>query len=276
MTTYKYISILLTLFFLVSCSTVVDRLAQGILYPFDKVNKSHKVEDPPDGVFEKTISRKFGNVHIWYKGNSKPVTFVFFHGNGQNLESLKSIYPNFSNMGNWVVYDYPGLGKSTGEPSEDTLVKSGTAALQFAREKFPATRVVLWGWSLGSAVALQVAKDQTLDGLILTSSWTSIKAMTDGNFLGSQVSDEFLKKNAYDSLSVAPKIKVRTLLLHGEKDKIVPFEQATQLSKAFDSDLLTFIPLKDTGHNDIFGSRFLWIEVLRFMEGKEPFREGGQ
>jgi len=201
-------------------------------------------------------------------------TVVFFHGNGENLQKLvhQGQFTDFQRAGlNFVAIDYPGLGRSQGSPEQATLVNAGLVALDFARSHFPDTRLVLWGRSLGAGVTMQVARQRfsVIDQLILVSPWTNFRdvatAMTE---ISNQIPADWFAKNTYDSVGVARTLTIPTLIVHGEKDGVIPAQLGQRLHTTFPSGVSRLVIQPGVGHEDIGFDSVFWGHVLAFLSSK--------
>jgi fermentation-respiration switch protein FrsA (DUF1100 family) len=114
-------------------------------------------------------------VIVWHVSprNGQPV-FVYFHGNGGSLrwreERLHDLIDDGSGL---VALSYRGYGGSSGHPTEKGLIEDARAAYAFAVTHYPAERLVLWGESLGTAVAIQLAADNPVGYVVLEAPFTS-------------------------------------------------------------------------------------------------------
>jgi pimeloyl-ACP methyl ester carboxylesterase len=194
-----------------------------------------------------------------------PVVIVYLHGNAESLVSDIPLFDLFFKLRySFVAIDYPGYGHSMGTPSEETLRNAAIAAIQFAKDNFPGQKVVLWGRSLGAAVALQ-GYDIQVDKLILLSGWTTFEeAAKNISPLGRLIPKKFLDNNRYDSLAKMKKVTSPTLIIHGSKDEVIPFSHGVALSLATDAEV-HFLRLEGAGHNDVFGRNELWSEIFHFI-----------
>lgn len=257
---------------LVGCKAV-DNLAASVLYPFESVNKASPVGPAPAGFEEMKLENDNGTIHGWtYAHGGATTTVVYLHGNGENVQSLYDykFLDVLKGLGvNFVVPDYPGLGKSTGKQSEETLAAVGMQACDYARATFPGSTIVLWGRSIGTGVAMQTYKRLSLkpDKVILTSPWTTFHAMAlEKSSLAKMLSIGFLAANQYDSASVAATMKTPTLIHHGTKDELIAFKLGKKLSEYFPPGVAKFKELPGRGHNDIFGDKQLWSDVREFLK----------
>src|SRR5262249_5900290 len=114
-------------------------------------------------------------VIVWYlpPRAGRPL-FLYFHGNGASLrwriERFRDLTADGSGL---LALSYPGYGGSSGQPTEAGLIADAAAAYAFAIARAPAERIVLWGESLGSAVAIALAAEHPVGALVLESAFTS-------------------------------------------------------------------------------------------------------
>jgi pimeloyl-ACP methyl ester carboxylesterase len=197
----------------------------------------------------------------------KPMV-LFFHGNGENLQTVfdAGTFDQFRATGvNLLVIDYPGYGRSSGKPSEALVLESGTSALKWIKKKYPDLPVIVCGWSLGAAVAVQTVSSHLseVNGLIILSAWTSLPDVARIHFPGWLVRP-LLKEN-YNSLAAAKNIRCPVLLIHGSSDPIIPVEQARQLAKSFPLPL-DYIEIPSADHNSLMAYPEVWQSIKTFIE----------
>lgn len=272
---------LVTLSFIIGCGGGLDKIAQDILYPHDSVNKRFEVPALPHEGLEQIFFRHVDEdgesyrTHAWYhvqNNNSAPV-LVYFHGNGENLESLyqSNFLGTFKNLGfHFVAIDYPKYGLSTGTPSEPTILEGANAAINWANQKFPNSKIVVWGFSLGAAVAMKSASlnEDIVDRLILTSPWNNFLDLAISKTrLIRQVSEEWISKNRWDSSEAASSYVKPALIHHGGKDSVIPLKFGQLLFDSFPSEAnVSFNILAERGHNDLFQDSRFWDDIVNFTE----------
>jgi uncharacterized protein len=159
----------------------------------------------------------------WYSppGPARPV-IVYFHGNGGHIGYRAERLRRFAREGLGVLLvEYRGYAGNPGLPCETGLYLDGAAALDFlAGETIGPSRLVLWGESLGSGVAVYLAARRQVAGTILEAPFTSVAAAAQRHY--PFVPAAYLIRDRFDSLSRIGRIKAPLLVLHGERDRIVP------------------------------------------------------
>ena len=193
---------------------------------------------------------------------------VFFHGNGENLETMRlgGLYDDLDRLGvAWLAVDYPGYGRSGGSPSEERLVEAALGGFDELGRRFPGRPRVICGWSLGAAVAAQLAARRAaeVDGLMLLSAWTDLPSLAGEHFPGWLVS--MLLRERYDSLSLAAELPGPALLIHGGRDEIIPVEHGRRLAEALPA--VTYREVPGAGHNDLLGRAEVWRAMGEYLAG---------
>jgi len=179
---------------------------------------------------------------------SKPIV-VYFQGNAGALNLRAGRFK-------WLIADgtgllapsYRGYGGSTGKPNEAGLIRDAEAAYEFAIARYPAKRIVLWGESLGTGVAVALAAGRKIGGIILDAPFTSTSDV--GAAAYPFVPVRWFMKDRFHSDERIARVKAPLLLLHGELDRIVPITQGEKLfSLAQDPKRMVRFPLG--GHDDL-------------------------
>jgi fermentation-respiration switch protein FrsA (DUF1100 family) len=153
---------------------------------------------------------------------------IYFQGNagGLNLRAERFTWLTADGTG-LLALAYRGYGGSTGRPSEDGLIRDARAAYDFARARVPANRIVLFGESLGTAVATELAADHEIAGLILDAPFTSAADVGAAAYPFAPV--RWLIKDTFHSDERIGRVSAPLLVLHGERDRIVPIAFAEKL-----------------------------------------------
>jgi len=165
----------------------------------------------------------------WYvpPQGSKPLV-IYFHGNGGALNLRADRFRWLAADGVGVLgLSYRGYGGSSGAPSETGFLLDASAAYDFAAARFPPARIVLWGESLGTGVAVALAAERPIGGLILDAPFTS--AADVGAAAYPFVPVRWFIKDSFRSDQRIKRITAPLLVLHGEQDGIIPIRFGERL-----------------------------------------------
>jgi uncharacterized protein len=151
---------------------------------------------------------------------------------------------------NLLAFDYRGYGESEGSPSEEGLYRDAQAAYRYLREnrQVPAERIIVFGHSLGSTVAVDLVSQVPAAGLILDGALTSV--IDRGQELYPYIPVRWISASRFNSLGKMPQIRIPKLLLHGVRDEMIPLAHGRRLFAAAVPPK-TFVELQ-AGHGDAF------------------------
>ena len=218
------------------------------------------------GVREVTLSTEDGlSLLSWYlpARPGQPV-IAYFHGNGGHIGYRAERLLRFAREGYGVLMaEYRGYGGNLGAPSETGFYADGRAALAFLdRNGVAPTRLVLYGESLGSGVAVKLAAEHQVAAVILEAPPTSVAEVAQCHF--PYVPASRMVTDRFDSLSRIGKVKAPILLLHGERDRVVPVRYGRALFNAAPEPKEGwFVP--EAGHEDL--ARYGSLDaVVAFIE----------
>jgi len=184
--------------------------------------------------------------HVPPRGN-KPV-FLYFHGNGGSLRMRVDRFRDLTADGSGLVaLSYRGYGGSSGAPTEAGLAADALAAYAFTTARYPAEHIVLWGESLGSGVAVALAAEMPVGWLILQSPFTSAADVGAQGYWFVPV--RLLMKDQFHSDLRIGKVTAPVLVLHGERDDVVPIALAERLYSLINAPK-RFVRFAQIGHND--------------------------
>ncbi|MGA8165303.1 MAG: alpha/beta hydrolase [Waddliaceae bacterium] len=191
-------------------------------------------------------------LHAWYRAPSEPrlPTLVYFHGNAGSIADRAMIVKPFLDEGYGVLLmTYRGYSGNPGKPDEQGLYQDARAAMNFLHEKGVQDRcIVLYGNSIGAAVAVQIAAEYPVALVILQAPFTSLADVGKTHYPFFPV--KWLVKDQFDSIAKAGNIAAPVLIIHGENDTIIPPALSHQLFLAF-SEPKQIIAISNRGHNDL-------------------------
>lgn len=179
-------------------------------------------------------------------------TVLLLYGNGQCAQTSGGVVYLLQQLGcNVLTPDYAGYGMSGGKPSEQSLYDTANAAWAHLKQRpgIDHDRLYILGWSLGGAVAIDLASRENPRGLITISTFTTARAMA--SQLMPVVPMGMLLRHKFASIDKIEHVKCPLLLIHGQRDSIVPSTMAEALAERARSPKQLLI-LPESDHNDIF------------------------
>jgi fermentation-respiration switch protein FrsA (DUF1100 family) len=213
-------------------------------------------------------------INGWYvpappKADGSTMTLLWFHGNAGNLsdrvDQLRHMHDQL--RANIFMIDYREYGRSEGEVSEAGTYLDAEAAVASLRSRPGASeqRIVYYGQSLGSAVAVELARRAPPDGLILESPFLSVQEMAKVAIPWLPVGG--LISTKYDSLSKIGAVRAPLLILHGDQDEVVPYAQGRRLFAAA-NEPKRFYTIVGAHHNDTYlaGGEGYFTAMSDFLE----------
>jgi uncharacterized protein len=209
-------------------------------------------------------------VALWSPPPGDGPVVVHFHGNGEQLADLRPVFAGLRARGLGVLaVEYPGYGVASGSPSETALVSAGREALVYARETLRVApgRLILQGQSLGSGVASQLAVRGSAAKLVLISPFTSVTELASRMF--PLLPGRWLVRDRFDTRRAAHDVPIPVLIVHGDRDEIVPFSMGEDLARTFPKARLERIV--GAHHNDLWTehARELTEAIARFAVSSE-------
>ncbi|MFH1853721.1 MAG: alpha/beta hydrolase [Candidatus Omnitrophota bacterium] len=171
-------------------------------------------------------------LNAWFIPKEAPrFTILFCHGNGGNISHRieKIALLNALNL-NVFIFDYRGYGRSSGRPSEKGFYDDAGAAYNYlvSEKNIPPEKIVLYGESLGGAVAIDIAAKKTAGALIAESAFTSTKDMARVVY---PFFPTFFISSKFDSAKKIQRVYMPKLIIYSQADEIVPFSQSERLFK---------------------------------------------
>jgi pimeloyl-ACP methyl ester carboxylesterase len=193
---------------------------------------------------------------------------LFLHGNAGNASHR---LPNAADLVRLdcsvLLIDYRGYGLSEGKATEAGVYADARAGLSHLIEQrgFPESRVIVFGRSLGGAVAVDLAQERDLAGVILESTFPSIADVVSGGIGGALLGA--LAGRRFDSVSKIERIRAPLLFFHGDRDEVIDRELGRQLFDAA-PEPKAFETIQGAGHNDLtqVGGRPYFERIRKFLD----------
>ncbi|MBH2003806.1 MAG: alpha/beta fold hydrolase [Sphingobacteriia bacterium] len=175
---------------------------------------------------------------------------LYFHGNKTNISRYVPYATAFTRNSYdvWMI-DYPGFGKSTGIFSEEILYEAALQFYKLARASYPPQQIIIYGKSLGTGIAAQLAAIRDCRNLILETPYYGLSALI-GSYLWMYPVNRMihLKLPTYQYL---PEITAPVTILHGTADEVIPYRNAAKL-KALLKQQDRFLTIEGGKHNTLF------------------------
>lgn len=201
-------------------------------------------------------------------------TLLFCHGNAGNITHRLESIRQFVDAGLSVfIFDYGGYGKSRGRPSESGTYGDALAAWDYLveTEGVDPARIILFGRSLGAAVAIDLATRESPRALIVESAFTS--AVDIGARAYPWLPVRYLARVRYDNMKKVPHIRAPKLFIHSLEDRTVPFGMGKRLYNRA-ARPKTFVRLRGTHDDGFIVSADVYMEALRkFLDSLDSERE---
>ena len=191
---------------------------------------------------------------------------LYFHGNAGNISHRYPMLVQFSRLPARVfIIDYRGYGRSEGRPSESGLRQDARAAWNYLTEErgFRPKQIVIFGKSLGGAVAIELASEISPAGLIVQSGFTSIPDMAAEHF---PFIPRFLVRTRMDALARIPHVRCPILFIYSPADEIIPYAHGQRLFAAATAPK-QFHEVAGAAHNelDARGGRAYFAAIQNFV-----------
>jgi fermentation-respiration switch protein FrsA (DUF1100 family) len=221
------------------------------------------------GVEERVLAAPDGaRLVAWYgRASTGKPTVLYFHGNAGNLASRSERVRKYVARGfGMLMLSYRGYGGSTGAPSESNNVADAKIAYDWLIADGVAPEdIVLYGESLGSGVAVQVAAEKPVGGLVLDAPYTSIVDVAAGAYPFFPV--RWFLFDRYETMTYLPRVQVPLLIVHGEEDEVIPVAMGRAVYAAANApkEIVTFPNARHSDHH-LHGSSeevHRWIDALR-------------
>lgn len=200
---------------------------------------------------EHVLTTEDGEKVIVWHVPARPGHAVVMHfpGNGDYLAGLVDRFRDITSDGTGLVaLSYRGYAGSSGRPSEQGLLRDAAAAYAFAAARYQPDRIVVWGFSLGSGVAIALAAVQPVGKLILEAPYTSITDLAAAVIPIMPL--RWVMRDQFRSDERIARVTAPLLIMHGARDATIPISFGERLF-ALAHEPKQFVRFPDGGHNDL-------------------------
>ena len=219
---------------------------RNLLYhPFENNYSSDQINFSYEEIF--IPASNGNNLKGWFhkKDLNNKKTLVFFHGNAGDLRNRiykLNLMKDFDI--NFLIVAYRGFSGNKGKPSEKGLYEDARSTLNWlTKQKIKEKQIIIYGESLGTGVSIEVAQNRKFAGIILESPFTSI--VEAGKFYYPYLPVSLLLEDRYETIKKLKNIDCPILVMHGKKDKIVPFKMGKKVFENAKEPKFSYFPDDD-------------------------------
>ena len=196
------------------------------------------------------VNKKVKLSAVLFKAERPRGMVLYFHGNSRNINRYAQYMPDFTRNGyDVLIMDYREFGKSTGRLTEEALYDDALLMYKVARGRFAPWQIVIYGRSLGTGIAAQLAAVRDCRRLILESPYYSLQDVASSVipiYPHSILLQYKLPTNEY-----LPKVTAPVAAFHGTKDETIPYASGEKLAEECFKKGDTLFTLKGAGHNNL-------------------------
>jgi fermentation-respiration switch protein FrsA (DUF1100 family) len=264
MTTVKWIVIVLVIVYCAGLVVLYVRQRE-MLFPIPPVGRTAPDAAGLPEAEEHVLTTSDGEQVIVWHVPAKPgrSVILYFHGNGDFLAGRVSRFKAMTADGTGLVaLSYRGYAGSSGAPSEEGLLRDAAAAYAFTTARYAAERIVAWGFSLGTGVAVALASEHRIGKLILEAPYTSTADIAASSFRFVPV--RLLMRDPFHSDQRMSRVTVPLLVMHGTKDLVISIVFGERLF-ALAREPKRFVRIEGGGHDDL--DQYGAIETARGFIG---------
>jgi len=232
-----------------------DRLARIVLFHPSKYQHNLSTATSREVQFQNSTKQTLHGVYFPYQKinphDSPTGTILYSHGNGENVSQLLNWAEQMCSgfRCNVLVFDYAGYGKSEGKPTAPGILDDGLAAMNYLvqQEGIPTQQMILYGFSLGGSVAVDLASKHDVKALIVESSFTSLAEM--GHKMFPLIPAEYLLWEQLSSIKKIGDVRCPVFISHGRADHVIPFSQGQRLFEAANEPKTFYVPPEDLDYH---------------------------
>ena len=186
---------------------------------------------------------------VLFKAAQPKGIVIYFHGNARNISRYGNKAKTMTERGYSVLMmDYPDYGKSTGQLKEEVIYANALHMYEVARKFFPPDSIIIYGRSLGTAVAAQLAAVRDCKRLVLEAPYFNMTDMA--MRLAPIYPYAYMLDYKFTTNEYLPKVTAPVIIIHGTDDKTIPIASGRKLEKLFKTGD-SFISIPGADHNDL-------------------------
>jgi fermentation-respiration switch protein FrsA (DUF1100 family) len=249
MTLLKFCAVLIPFLYCVVILLLYIFQSRIIFYP-GKLKSDFKFKDAHNALELYFTTEDLQKINALFFSGPRQEVILYFHGNAGDLSGWQFIADDFTSLGyNFLVIDYRGYGKSSGEITEKGLYKDASGAWNFLLEKgFKSDQIIVYGRSVGAGIAVELAATHPCKGLILEAPYTSMGALANEKlpFLFPSLYLRF----KFDNIQKMDRVKCPVVFFHGSNDTLIPASHTEKLFERYTGKKKKII-IAHGSHNDL-------------------------
>lgn len=189
---------------------------------------------------------------------------IYFGGSGDELSDMIQPFQTFTDW-SVVLINYRGFGNSEGKPSEQNLLSDASEVYDYfaSKPEYAAAKKVVMGRSLGTGVAVYVAQNRPVDGVILVSPYDSLSSVAQE--ILPMLPVKYLLRNNFNSIERAPHISAPVLVCIANNDTLISPQHSLMLAEKFAGKVITQ-EIAKADHNSILVKDDYWEKVGQFLK----------
>lgn len=234
--------------------------------PISKVTLKHIQKEHPEAQAVSILMKDCTEVKGWLvRSKSSPDRLcIYFGGNGDEVSSMVDEAERFPDW-SFVLINYRGYGESKGSPNEDKLFSDALQIYDYfnTRQEKPSSPIVVMGRSIGSGVAIYLADNRPVDGVILTTPYDSVLSVAQEKLPLYPIS--IMLRNRFDSIERAPDIRQSALVMVASQDQVIPPRHARRLAARWGGKL-SMVEIPGADHNSIVTSERYWHSIGEYFK----------
>ena len=204
-------------------------------------------------------------IHAWHVPAASPGAplVLYFGGNAEEVSwMIQEAAAQVPGVG-WLLVSYRGYGGSEGSPSEATISADALQWYEHATQALQASKIYVFGRSLGSGPAVLIAAERQVAGAVLVTPFDSLIEVAKRHYPFLPV--RLMLRHQFDSIGRAPKISAPLLCLAAARDEVIPSAHARKLYDAWGGEK-RWIELEGAGHNSTDGAPAFWPSIRAFLQ----------